>query len=65
MTRNTITYDIPEFCYHHKISRSLFYKLKKLNLAPKLMHVGKRVLISEESAKAWRQQMEEFKEEIK
>jgi hypothetical protein len=59
MTTNTITYDIPDFCYHHKISRSLFYKLRKLKLAPKMMRVGNRVLITEDSAKEWRKQMEQ------
>ncbi len=59
MTAHTITYDIPDFCYHHKISRSLFYKLKKLKLAPKMMRVGTRVLITEDSAKEWRKQMEQ------
>jgi len=59
MSANNVTYDIPDFCYHHKISRSLFYKLKKLNLAPKMMHVGKRVLITEDSAREWRKKMEQ------
>lgn len=58
MQRNTITYDIPDFCHSHKISRSLFYKLLKQDLGPRLMRVGKRILISEEAAAEWRRAME-------
>lgn len=58
MTKNTITYDIPDFCHFHKISRSLFYKLLKQNLGPRLMRIGKRTLITEEAAAEWRRTME-------
>jgi hypothetical protein len=42
------------FCKRHGISLSFFYKLKELGLAPQTMTVGKRVLVSRESAARWR-----------
>lgn len=59
MTIDRVVYDIPEFCYIHKISRAFFYKLKKLNLSPKTIKLGSRVLITEEAAKEWRKKMED------
>lgn len=47
-------YSIKEFCYHHDISRSKFYDLLKNGLAPKMMQIGRRRLISAEAAKEWR-----------
>lgn len=51
-------FSIQEFCDSHRISRAKFYLLLKENLAPKLMHVGRRRLISNEAATEWRRQME-------
>ena len=51
-------YGIASFCTAHGISRSTFYNLKKDGKAPRLMHVGKRVLISREAATAWRRERE-------
>lgn len=47
-------YSIKEFCFQHEISRSKFYDLLKNGLAPKMMLVGRRRLISVESAREWR-----------
>lgn len=49
---------ISQFCEDHAISRSTFYNLLKVGLGPIVMKVGKRTLISAESAAAWRKQME-------
>lgn len=49
---------IPEFCQQHGICRSSFYNLEKKGLAPRVMKVGARRLISDESADAWRRAME-------
>lgn len=51
-------YSINEFCERHRISRSHFYDLPDDD-KPRLMRVGKRVLISREAAAAWRMRMEE------
>jgi hypothetical protein len=49
---------IKMFCEQNSISRNLFYTLKKEGLAPKIMTVGKRRLISVEAAAEWRKTME-------
>lgn len=58
MTTKSGAYDIRDFCDYHKISKSHFYNLLKKNLAPKMMSVGRRKLISEEAAAEWRRAME-------
>lgn len=50
---------VDQFCVAHGISRAFFYKLKKAGLAPVVMKVGKRSLVSYESAECWRRMMEE------
>jgi len=52
------TYTVNQFCKSHNISRSMFYKLLQQGLAPRLMEVGRRRMISFEAAADWRQQME-------
>jgi hypothetical protein len=40
---------IDEWCEKHRLSRSGFYKLKKVGKAPRLMEVLNRVRISEDA----------------
>jgi hypothetical protein len=54
----TAAYSIDEFCAAHRISTSMFFKLKSQGLAPAEMHVGTRRLISVEAAAAWRRARE-------
>jgi hypothetical protein len=51
-------YSIDEFCRDHNICHAFYYKLKAAGKGPVEMHVGARRLISDESAAAWRKQME-------
>jgi hypothetical protein len=51
-------YGIDEFCERHRISVSLFYKLKLQGLTPVEFRAGGRVLISRESAARWRRERE-------
>ena len=51
-------FSIQQFCSSHSISRAKFYLLLNEGKAPKLMKVGRRVLISIEAAQQWRYQME-------
>lgn len=51
-----LAHSIKEFCFQHGISRTKFYDLLKNGLAPKMMKLGKRRLISVEAAKEWREQ---------
>lgn len=49
---------IDEFCARHRISRTLFYKMKSEGLMPATFKLGTRVLISREAAAAWRRARE-------
>jgi hypothetical protein len=51
-------FSIRSFCKRHEISESFFYKLRALGLAPAIMKVGARTLISREAAAAWRRKHE-------
>lgn len=51
-------YSIGEFCKAHRISRAHLYNLIKRGEGPTLFRVGRRVLVSNEAAIAWRQRME-------
>lgn len=46
------------FCKRHSISRSMFYLLKDAGQAPRIMRVGRKILITQEAAAEWREQME-------
>jgi hypothetical protein len=50
-------FSVREFCRRHGISVQLFYKLR--NQMPRTFSVGTRVLISKESAAAWRREREQ------
>lgn len=52
-------YSIDAFCKAHDISRAFFYELGEAGLGPRLMKLGRRVLISQEAAADWRREMEE------
>ncbi len=51
-------YSVPEFCEAHRISRTLFYALRKEGQGPVVMKVAGRTIISRESAAEWRRRME-------
>jgi hypothetical protein len=46
------------FCRAHGISRATFYNLIRRGEGPIVMKVGKRTLVSDEAAEAWRRRME-------
>jgi excisionase family DNA binding protein len=54
----TMMSSVAEFCHQHGISRGTFYKLIKEGLGPKTAKIGRRTLISQEAAAAWRRRME-------
>jgi len=56
---NTAAVLIPAFCKAHGISRAHFYNLLKRGKAPRTLLVGRRRLVSDESAAEWRRSMEE------
>ncbi|MPZ57508.1 MAG: hypothetical protein GEU91_13605 [Rhizobiales bacterium] len=51
-------YSIAAFCDEHSLSRSMFYKMQNQGLGPRLMYAGTKVLITDESAAAWRAERE-------
>jgi hypothetical protein len=51
-------YSIREFCEAHRLSVSMYFKLKNQGLAPREMAVGKRRYVSFEAATDWRRARE-------
>jgi hypothetical protein len=51
-------FTVLEFCRSHRISKAKYYELKRENLHPDEMVVGRRRLISFESAERWRRARE-------
>ena len=51
-------FSIDEFCRAHRISPSMYFKLRAQGLGPVEMIVGTRRLVSAEAAAAWRRQRE-------
>jgi len=47
-------YSIREFCAAHRLSESMYFKMRALGLGPREMIVGTRKLISQEAASEWR-----------
>lgn len=52
------SFTISDFCAAEKISRSMFYKLKKQNKAPRTYHVGTTTRISYDARQEWRRALE-------
>ncbi|WP_245323516.1 hypothetical protein [Bradyrhizobium stylosanthis] len=48
-----LAYTVPEFCRAFRISERHYLNLRYAGKAPTEMRVGRRVLISVESAQAW------------
>jgi hypothetical protein len=53
-----MVFTIADFCHLHHISVALYYKLRKSGDTPREMNVGRRKLISAESAAEWRRARE-------
>ena len=51
-------FTIAEFCRAHRISQSMYFKMRNLGLGPREMAVGSRRLISQEAAAEWRKARE-------
>ena len=48
-------YTIDQFCRSHGISPAFYFQLQKSGRGPRVMRIGKRVLISAEAASEWRE----------
>lgn len=51
-------FSIAQFCEAHHISRTHLHNMQKAGKGPRLMRLGRRVLISAEAAADWRRQIE-------
>jgi hypothetical protein len=51
-------YTIREFCEAHRISETMFFKLRNAGLGPREMRVLRKVIISIEAAAEWRRERE-------
>lgn len=52
--REPVVYTVEEFCDAHKMSRTTFFKLRRAGKGPTVKELGNKLLISRESAQAWR-----------
>lgn len=52
-------YTIAEFCDAHRISRTHLHNMTKAGRGPRVMKVGRRVLITPEAAADWRRLLEQ------
>lgn len=52
------TSTIAQFCADHNISRTHLHNLQKAGKGPRLMKLGRRILISAEAAADWRRHIE-------
>jgi hypothetical protein len=55
---NAVAYNIREFCAAHRISESMYYKLRDHGLGPREARALSKVLITAEAAAEWRRQRE-------
>jgi hypothetical protein len=53
------SYSIDQWCQRHHVSRSFFYKLRKLGLTPTIMNVNGLQRISVEADERWTREREE------
>jgi predicted DNA-binding transcriptional regulator AlpA len=44
---------VDEWCERHRISRSMYYKLKSSGKGPRTMNIGAAVRITEEADREW------------
>jgi len=51
-------FTIDEFCTAHRLSPEMYFKLKRDGRGPREMQVGRRRMISAESAARWRAERE-------
>jgi hypothetical protein len=57
-TSTPSAFTIAQFCDAHHISRTHLHNMCKVGKGPRMMKLGRRVLISAEAAADWRRQLE-------
>jgi hypothetical protein len=58
-------YSVSAFCEAYGLSVPMFYKLRAKGLAPAVMKIGTRTLISYEAADQWRRDCERATRQLK
>jgi predicted DNA-binding transcriptional regulator AlpA len=58
MGLNGLTFTVQEFCRQTRISRQLFYNLQERGEGPKIIRLGRRVYIAQETAMEWLKERE-------
>jgi predicted DNA-binding transcriptional regulator AlpA len=48
-----LTFTVAEFCRQVRISRKTFYEIQKRGEGPKLIRLGRRVYVAQETARTW------------
>src|SRR5262249_48579446 len=54
-----VCFSIKSFCIAHHLSREMFHKMQRMGIGPQVMRIGRRVLVSSESAARWRAEREQ------
>lgn len=58
------TYSVNEFCVDHNMGKTTFYALLNDGKGPDIIKLGRRTIITAESAKRWREKLSmKYKEE--
>jgi hypothetical protein len=52
-------FTIPEFCRAHRLSESMYYKIRAAGLGPREMRALSKVTISVQAASDWRREREQ------
>ena len=55
---NDDIFTLDEFLEKYKMSRTTFYFLRKKNLAPKIIQISRKIIITKEAALEWQRSME-------
>jgi predicted DNA-binding transcriptional regulator AlpA len=58
MEMNGLTFTVKEFCAQTRISHKTFYELQKRSEGPRIIRLGRRVYVGQETARAWVQERE-------
>jgi hypothetical protein len=53
-----VAYTVAEFCVAHRVSQSMYYKMREAGKGPRESHAGTKILISLTNAAAWLKQTE-------
>lgn len=59
MTNTPSALSVEEFCKTFDISKSMFYKLRKLGKAPRTLTIGRRRVITTDAMQEWQSNMED------